>query len=80
VEAMKCGLPVIAANSGGSLELVEDGFNGYLYQSGNAEDLAAKILCLNNNYSSFDSKAISEKAYERFNVTNTTTQLMQVFQ
>lgn len=38
VEAMASGLPVIAHASGGTLELVRDGIDGYLYRSG-VEDL-----------------------------------------
>jgi glycosyltransferase involved in cell wall biosynthesis len=44
VEAMKLGLPVIAANTGGSLELVQHGINGLLYEWGNPLDLAQQIL------------------------------------
>jgi hypothetical protein len=42
-EAMACGLPVIAARMGGIPELVEDGRTGYLFEAGNAEDLARKM-------------------------------------
>jgi glycosyltransferase involved in cell wall biosynthesis len=44
VEAMKLGLPVIAANTGGSPELVQHGINGLLYEWGNPLDLAKQIL------------------------------------
>jgi glycosyltransferase involved in cell wall biosynthesis len=44
VEAMKLGLPVIAANTGGSVELVHHGINGLLYEWGNPLDLAKQIL------------------------------------
>jgi glycosyltransferase involved in cell wall biosynthesis len=43
IEAMKAGRPVVAARSAGNLELVRDGWNGLLYRTGDAEDLAAKI-------------------------------------
>jgi glycosyltransferase involved in cell wall biosynthesis len=39
VEAMACGLPVVAANVGGLRELVIDGFNGYLFEAEAAEAL-----------------------------------------
>lgn len=44
VEAMKYGLPVIASDRGGSLEIVKDGVNGYLYKYWDLEDLENKIL------------------------------------
>ena len=46
VEAMKCGCPVVGARSGGTEELIGDGWNGYLYEPGDVADLAAKIELL----------------------------------
>jgi glycosyltransferase involved in cell wall biosynthesis len=43
MEAMACGLPVIAANSYALPELVHHGENGFLFQPGNSQELAAKI-------------------------------------
>ncbi len=42
-EAMSHGLPVIASRIGGLPELVEDGVTGFLFEQGNAAELAAKI-------------------------------------
>lgn len=44
VEAFACGLPVIASRLGALAELVHDGETGLLFEPGNAEDLAAKML------------------------------------
>lgn len=46
VEAMLFGKPVIGARSCGTIELVSDGFNGYLYEPTDYEDLAEKIRYL----------------------------------
>jgi glycosyltransferase involved in cell wall biosynthesis len=43
VEAMKFGLPVIGANSGGTRELIREGWNGLLYPSGDPAALAERI-------------------------------------
>ena len=43
MEAMACGLPVIAANSYALPELVHHGENGFLFQPGNSHELASKI-------------------------------------
>ncbi|QBD81057.1 glycosyltransferase family 4 protein [Ktedonosporobacter rubrisoli] len=43
MEAMACGLPVIAANSYALPELVHHGENGFLFQPGNHEELARQI-------------------------------------
>lgn len=46
VEAMKIGKPVIGARSGGTIELIRDGFNGFLYTPGDYKELATKIKYL----------------------------------
>ena len=43
IEAMLCGKPVIAAEAGGVIELVEDGINGFLVTPGKPEELAGVI-------------------------------------
>jgi glycosyltransferase involved in cell wall biosynthesis len=49
VEAFACGLPVIASRIGALAELVEDGITGLLFETGNAQDLAAKMKWAQNN-------------------------------
>ncbi len=46
VEAMKLGKPVVGARSGGTTELIRDGFNGLLYTPGDYKELAGKIRYL----------------------------------
>jgi len=46
VEAMKLGKPVIGAMSGGTIELIRDGFNGLLYPPKDYKALAEKIRYL----------------------------------
>src|SRR5947209_7932321 len=43
MEAMACGLPVIAANSYALPELAHHGENGFLFQPGNSEELARQL-------------------------------------
>lgn len=43
MEAMATGLPVVAANAMALPHLVHDGENGYLFEPGNVDDLAAKL-------------------------------------
>jgi glycosyltransferase involved in cell wall biosynthesis len=43
LEALAYGKPVIGANIGGIPELIQDGTDGFLFQSGNVDDLAAKL-------------------------------------
>ena len=46
MESIAHGTPVIGASIGGIPELIEDGKNGLLFESGNVDDLCAKIRML----------------------------------
>jgi len=43
VEAFSCGTPVIASDTGGMAELVDDGRTGRLFRTGDAQDLAEAV-------------------------------------
>jgi phosphatidylinositol alpha 1,6-mannosyltransferase len=49
MEAMACGLPVVAANAYALPELVHHDQNGFLFQPGNSEELASYIDLLAND-------------------------------
>jgi hypothetical protein len=61
LEAMACGLPVIAANSMALPELVNNGKNGLLFQPGNADDLAKKMDEMANLSGEWNRMGISSK-------------------
>jgi glycosyltransferase involved in cell wall biosynthesis len=46
VEAMKAGKPVVGTRSGGTVEQIREGFNGFLYEPQNHQELAEKIKYL----------------------------------
>lgn len=46
LEAQACGCPVVAAEVGGLVEVVEDGSTGFLYPLGNAGEAAKKVAML----------------------------------
>jgi len=53
-EAYTYGLPVLVSNSGGSKELVKENENGWVFASGNEQDLLAKLnsaFAARNNFS-----------------------------
>jgi glycosyltransferase involved in cell wall biosynthesis len=50
LEAMQAGIPVIGTRSGGTVELVTDNVNGFLYTPGNYEELAEKLEFLYDNH------------------------------
>jgi glycosyltransferase involved in cell wall biosynthesis len=55
LEAMSCGLPVIASNVGGNLDLIQSGKNGILFEEGNYEQLSSAIETI------LDNKQLKEK-------------------
>ncbi|GAX86808.1 conserved hypothetical protein [Lebetimonas natsushimae] len=44
IEAMACGVPVIASRNGGMKEIVKDNENGFLFEINNKQELKEKIL------------------------------------
>lgn len=46
IEAMACGLPVIASNVGGALDVVEEGKNGVLFEAEDHNQLAQKLASM----------------------------------
>jgi glycosyltransferase involved in cell wall biosynthesis len=48
VEAMKAGKPVVGTRSGGTMEQIQEGVNGFLYEPRNHRELAGKIKYLHD--------------------------------
>ncbi len=49
IEAMACGLPIVATNVGGIPNIVEEGVNGYLVNAKSPDEMAERILFLLQN-------------------------------
>lgn len=62
-EAMIHGKPVIITESGGAVEIVEDGINGYIVPKQNAEAMAEKMIVVSTNSPLY--RELSKKAVKR---------------
>lgn len=67
VEALCCGLPVVAANVGGVAEAV-DKSNGIIVPSENVTELAHALNEVMKSYENFDRKSISTNALAKYDV------------
>ncbi len=82
VEAQLSGCLVIGANSGATPELIVDGETGYLYESGNAEALAEKIITAveNSQLSQRIAKAGQEYAKRAYTKEKNLQQIIEVYE
>lgn len=81
MEAMNNETVVVGANDGGVPEELLDGINGYLYEPGNHEDMAEKILKVLNGGSQSDKMAQHAQQYVRkkFNKKVIVEQLQRIY-
>ena len=79
VEAMSCGLPVVATRCGGPEEVVNEEV-GRLVAVGDAEDLAAGILAVLDEYDRYDREAIRRQAEERYDYRRVAARIYAVYE
>lgn len=82
VEAMLCGKPIIAAQAGGVLEIIEPGVTGWLVPPGDAQRLAETINDCRDHWQ--ETQAIArqgqQQATQRFNLTMTRQQIRHLLE
>jgi glycosyltransferase involved in cell wall biosynthesis len=66
VESMMCGTPVLGFPTGGIVDLIEDGVNGFLCEEISVNALVKGLNRFLSGEVVFDRDAISNKASERF--------------
>ena len=81
VEAMLCGTLMIAANTGGTLDIIQDKKNGLMYQQGNPIDLTFKILYAMNHKEECQmlAKAGREFAYANLSAMKNAAEVYQQY-
>lgn len=80
-EAMSCGLPIVTTASGGTVDIVKDGINGFVTSIGDAEALAESLykLAVNKDLR----KQMAEKSLELvedFDIVKTVKQYEELFE
>ncbi len=68
IEAMQAQTAVIGSNSGGVVEIIDDGITGMLFEAGSYESLAQKIIMLHNDKKLLEEIALNgqKKCDEKF--------------
>lgn len=81
IEYMLAGLLVIGSNTGGTLELVDDGRTGLLYEMGNPESLAEKLEWVLANRETAKRLLLDGQRYaaENFSIERTAAGVMDVY-
>lgn len=81
IEAMMGGIPVIGSNTGGTVELINPGENGYLYEYGDFEDLSNKIekLIVNKDLRNQLGHNAQEYAINNFSIERCANNIIDVY-
>ena len=78
-EAMQVGLPIVATNNGGQVDLIKDGKNGFLVNVNDYESMANKISYLLRNKSIRESfKKENKKMVDKFKLENVARQYLEL--
>ena len=81
MEAGMAGLPVVGSNVGGIPEIVQDNYNGFLFESGNAFQLAEKLLRLirDEELRKRMGKRSKKLMMKNFNIHRQATEMAQIY-
>jgi glycosyltransferase involved in cell wall biosynthesis len=79
VEAMSCGLPVIATKCGGPEEIIT-GDTGVLVEKENPEKLAQAITYMSENLGSFNRESIRKYAQEKYGRESFVSSITKIYQ
>lgn len=81
IESFKYGTPVIASNIGGFPELVKNGYNGFLFEAGNADEL--KNILENLIKNPHELNRLSDNAFEsakKYSMDEHTKKLINLYE
>lgn len=80
-EYMESSMPVVGADSGATPELIDDGYNGYLYPLGKVDILADKLkeLIIDKNKRIRMGMNAYERVYMNFSIKKNTDEMYNIF-
>ena len=78
IEALCCGLPVVASNVGGVAEVINES-NGILGEPNNMNELQNAIISMMSNINKYDSEKISADAASKYNYNTVAQQFVSVY-
>lgn len=79
VEAMSMGLPTVASNIVGLNEVVNNESLGKLFNMGDENDLAQKLMYVMDNYEKYSPEDISANVRSRFSIENMVSELLETY-
>lgn len=81
IEAMACGLPIIATRVGGLPDLVSDGINGMLVDAGRPDQLVAALeyLSTNSELRSSMQRKSAQIAFENYEIETIVPRLVNIY-
>jgi len=81
VEAMRAGVVVIASNSGGHKEIIQDGYNGFLVKQLNEELFASKLFIFENNVNKYMEVLLNahKDTSSKYSVKNHTSKIHSIY-
>jgi N-acetyl-alpha-D-glucosaminyl L-malate synthase BshA len=82
LEAMACGVPVVASRVGGLPEVIDDGRSGFLFSVGNTDEAAEKAVKLLENLEAYYSvqKEALKDAEQKFGMTKIVDQFEALYE
>jgi len=81
LEAMSYAVPVVGSNIPGISNIISDGRNGLLFETGDSYDLAKKLhtLLMNESYSQYIGKNGRETIREAYSIEDITLRYLELF-